>query len=60
MELTDQDLSGARFTRCLLRGAVVRGSDVTGMEIDDPHLGDGPLWVNGIDVVRDLGKGAGL
>ncbi len=51
MEFTDHDLSGARFTRCLLAGAVIRGSDVTGMEIDDPHLHEGSLWVNGIDVV---------
>ena len=51
MEFTDQDLSGARFARCLLPGAVIRGSDVTGMEIDDPHLHEGALWVNGVDVV---------
>jgi hypothetical protein len=51
MEFTDQDLSGARFARCLLTGAVIRGSDVTGMEIDDPHLHEGALWVNGVDVV---------
>lgn len=51
MELVDQDLTGARFARCSLRGAVIRGSDVTGMEIDDPHLGEGSLWVNGVDVV---------
>src|SRR5579875_855399 len=51
MEFTDQDLSGARFTRCLLPGAVLRGSEVDGMEIDDPHLHEGSLWVNGVDVV---------
>ncbi len=51
MEFTEQDLSGARFARCLLPGAVIRGSDVTGMEIDDPHLHQGALWVNGVDVV---------
>ncbi len=51
MEFTDQDLSGARFARCLLPGAVFRGSDVTGMDIDDPHLHRGSLWVNGVDVV---------
>jgi DinB superfamily len=51
MEFIDQDLSGARFARCLLTGAVIRGSDVTGMEIDDPHLHEGSLWVNGVDVV---------
>ncbi|MCU4187196.1 DinB family protein [Acidiferrimicrobium sp. IK] len=51
MEFVDQDLSAARFARCSLRGAVIRGSDVTGMEIDDPHLHDGSVWVNGVDVV---------
>ena len=51
MEFIDQDLSGARFARCLLPGAVIRGSDVTGMEIDDPGLHEGSLWVNGVDVV---------
>jgi hypothetical protein len=51
MELTDQDLSGARFTRCLLPGAVIRGSEVTGMEIDDHNLYEQSLWVNGVDVV---------
>ena len=51
MEFQDQDLSGARFVRCLLAGAVIRGSDVTGMEIEDPRLGEGPVWVNGVDVV---------
>jgi hypothetical protein len=51
VEFTDQDLSGARFARCLLQGALIRGSDVTGMEIDDPHLHEGALWVNGVDVV---------
>ncbi|MHB2024537.1 MAG: DinB family protein [Mycobacteriales bacterium] len=51
MEFADQDLSGARFTRCLLPGAVIRGCDVAGMEIDDPHLHEGALWVNGVDVV---------
>ena len=51
MEFIDQDLTGARFARCLLPGAVIRGSDVTAMEIDDPHLHEGSLWVNGVDVV---------
>jgi hypothetical protein len=51
MEFTDQDLSGVRFARCLLRGAVIRGSDVTEMEIDDHDLYEGSLWVNGVDVV---------
>lgn len=51
MQFTDQDLSGARFTRCLMPGAVIRGSEVAGMEIDDPNLHEGSLWVNGVDVV---------
>lgn len=51
VEFIDQDLSGARFVRCLLVGTVIRGSDVTGMEVDDPHLREGSLWVNGVDVV---------
>lgn len=51
VEFIDQDLSAARFVRCLLQSAVIRGSDVTGLEIDDPHLHEGSLWVNGVDVV---------
>ena len=51
VEFTDQDLSAARFTRCRLSGSVIRGSDVTGLEIDDPHLREGTPWVNGVDVV---------
>lgn len=51
MEFTDEDLSGTRFVRCLLPGAVIRGSEVAGMDIDDPHLHEGSLWVNGVDVV---------
>jgi hypothetical protein len=35
----------------LLSGAVIRGSDVSGMELDDPYLHHGSLWVNGVDVV---------
>lgn len=51
MELTDQDLAGARFVRCRMTDVVIRGSEVTGMEIDDPHLHRGTLLVNGVDVV---------
>ncbi|HLI43336.1 MAG TPA: DinB family protein [Acidimicrobiales bacterium] len=51
MDFTDRDLSGARFTRCQLAGAIIRGSEVAGMEIDDPRLHHGSLWVNGVDVV---------
>jgi hypothetical protein len=50
VEFSDRDLSGVRFVRCLLRDAVIRGSDVTGMEIDDHDLHHGCLWVNGVDV----------
>lgn len=48
----DRTLVGARFERCDLSGAVVRGSDVAGLEIDTPWLSaeDG-LVVNGVDVV---------
>jgi len=46
----DQDLRGARFARSTLAGAVIRGSDVRGLEIDAPWLGDGALTVNGVDV----------
>jgi hypothetical protein len=48
----DQDLRGARFERCLLTDAVLRGTGVSGMEIDDPWLlqGRGSLVVNGVDV----------
>ncbi|GAB2699526.1 DinB family protein [Thalassiella azotivora] len=56
------DLSGARFERTSLKGArfvsvdlsdaVVRGSEVAGVEIDSPWLLEGgSLLVNGVDVV---------
>ncbi|MDE3202856.1 MAG: DinB family protein [Acidobacteriota bacterium] len=51
MEFIDRDFSAARFIRCLLHDAVIRGSDVTALDIDDPHLHRGSLWVNGVDVV---------
>jgi hypothetical protein len=46
-------LRESRFVGCDLSGVVVRGSDVTGMEIDSPWLleGNGSLLVNGVDVV---------
>jgi hypothetical protein len=47
----DRDLRGARFTRSTLAGAVMRGVDVRGLDIDGPWLADGPLLVNGVDVV---------
>ncbi|MFI7213269.1 DinB family protein [Micromonospora maritima] len=47
----DRDLRGARFTRSTLAGAVMRGVDVRGLDIDAPWLADGALLVNGVDVV---------
>jgi hypothetical protein len=47
----DRDLMGARFMRSTLAGAVMRGVDVRGLDIDSPWLTDGPLLVNGVDVV---------
>ncbi|WP_220446424.1 DinB family protein [Micromonospora chalcea] len=47
----DRDLQGARFTRSTLAGAVMRGVDVRGLDIDAPWLTDGALLVNGVDVV---------
>lgn len=48
----DRDLTGARFERCWLAGAVIRGSDVDGLEIDTPWLPvERGLLVNGVDVV---------
>ena len=45
-------LRGARFVGVSLSGAVIRGSDVDGLEIDSPWLLEGPgtLVVNGVDV----------
>lgn len=47
----DADLRGARFTRSSLSGAVLRGVDVDGVDIDAPWLAEGSLLVNGVDVV---------
>ncbi|HET7799721.1 MAG TPA: DinB family protein [Humibacillus xanthopallidus] len=49
----NRSLRGARFVSCDLSDAVVRGSDVAGMEIDSPWLLEqgGRLLVNGVDVV---------
>ncbi|MEE3127666.1 MAG: DinB family protein [Actinomycetota bacterium] len=48
----DENLSGARFERCWMTDIVIRGSGVSGMEIDDPWLLEdgGSLVVNGVDV----------
>jgi len=47
----DRDLRDARFHRSTLAGAVMRGVDVNGLDIDAPWLADGTLLVNGVDVV---------
>ncbi|MFN8156421.1 MAG: DinB family protein [Candidatus Nanopelagicales bacterium] len=51
-EFVEADLSGARFVRSNLSGAVMRGVIVDGAEIDAPWLldGDTTLLVNGVDV----------
>ncbi|HWJ82253.1 MAG TPA: DinB family protein [Nocardioides sp.] len=51
MDIIEQDFSGARFIRCNLSGAVIRGSWASGMEIDDHDLAEAPFLVNGVDVV---------
>ena len=40
-EFVEADLSGARFERSDLSGAVMRGVDVVGLDIDTPHLHEG-------------------
>ncbi|MFI6781855.1 DinB family protein [Micromonospora sp. NPDC050276] len=51
MVFVDRDLRGARFTRSTLAGAVMRGVDVSGLDIDAPWLAESALLVNGVDVV---------
>lgn len=51
MDFIGQDLSGSRFVRSNLAGSVMRGVYVAGLEIDTHDLPDGPLVVNGVDVV---------
>ncbi|MFG1837806.1 DinB family protein [Micromonospora sp. NPDC049175] len=46
----DRDLRGARFNRSTLAGAVMRGVDVNGVDIDAPWLAEGTLLINGVDV----------
>ncbi|TFH74260.1 DinB family protein [Cellulomonas sp. HD19AZ1] len=48
----DRDLRGARFVRSDLTGAVMRGVQIGGADIDAPWLLDGEtrLLVNGVDV----------
>ncbi len=48
----DDDLRGARFVGCDLSGAVMRGVQVEGVDIDAPWLPDGDRFlVNGVDVI---------
>lgn len=48
----ERDLRGARFAECDLSGAVMRGVEVAGMDIDAPWLNEGAgLRVNGVDIV---------
>ena len=49
-EFIDADLRGARFVRSTLAGAVMRGVDVDGADVDAPWLSEGSLLVNGVDV----------
>jgi hypothetical protein len=50
-QFVERNLRGARFIECDLSGVVMRGVDITGMDIDAPWLSEGPgLRVNGIDV----------
>ena len=51
MDFIEQDLTGARYLRCVMRDVVIRGSDTTNFEIDDPHLHEGVFLVNEVDVV---------
>jgi hypothetical protein len=51
MDLIGQELAGSRFIRCDLSRAVMRGVYVAGAEIDTHDLEDGPIFVNGVDVV---------
>ena len=51
-EFVDADLSGARFVRSDLSGAVMRGVHIGGADIDAPWLIEGgdALYINGVDV----------
>jgi hypothetical protein len=51
-EFVDRNLRGARFVESDLSDVVVRGCEISGMEIDAPWLTEGkPLTINGVDVV---------
>jgi hypothetical protein len=50
-QFRDRSLKGASFVECDLSDVVIRGCDISGMEIDAPWLRFGkPLIVNGLDV----------
>jgi hypothetical protein len=50
-QFVERDLRGARFVECDLSGVVMRGVEISGMDIDAPWLSEGPgLRVNGVDV----------
>ena len=51
-QFVDADLKGARFNRSNLAGAIMRGVDVQGLDIDAPWLCEegGSLIVNSVDV----------
>lgn len=50
--LVDTDLRRARLVRVDLRGAVGRGLELEGADLDSPWLHEGgPLLINGVDVV---------
>jgi hypothetical protein len=50
-QFRERDLRDARFVECDLSGVVMRGVEISGMDIDAPWLSAGPgLRVNGVDV----------
>jgi hypothetical protein len=54
-EFRDRDLKGARFVESDLSDVVIRGCEISGMDIDAPWLPFGkPLLVNGVDVVAHV------
>lgn len=52
-EFRGRSLRGSRFAHCDFSGVVIRGSDLSGMELDSPWLLEpgGRLVVNGVDIV---------
>lgn len=50
-QFVERDLRGARFVESDLSGVVMRGVEISGMDIDAPWLSEGSgLQVNGVDV----------